>query len=100
MYPQRVSANRRTLCLEQVWRGTLEAENAALREQLANISRTERMHTMGTESLALSTIFDGWQGHQLSLVKAVESLTRGQLVYRSVPGLRSVGEIVNHIACG
>lgn len=55
---------------------------------------------MGTETIALSTIFDGWQGHQVSLVKAVEPLTREQLVYRPVPGLRSVGEIVNHIAGG
>jgi uncharacterized damage-inducible protein DinB len=55
---------------------------------------------MDNEKLMLSTVFDGWQGHQISLVKAVEGLTREQLAYRSVPGLRSVGEIVNHIAGG
>src|SRR5689334_22410718 len=55
---------------------------------------------MGSETIALSTVFDGWQGHQISLVKAVEPLTREQLSYRSVPGLRTVGEIANHIASG
>jgi len=55
---------------------------------------------MGTETFALSMVFDGWQGHQSSLVKAVEPLTREQLAYRSVAGLRSVGQIANHIACG
>lgn len=55
---------------------------------------------METGTLALSTIFDGWQGHQISLVKAIEPLTSEQLSYRSAPGLRTVGEIVNHIANG
>jgi uncharacterized damage-inducible protein DinB len=55
---------------------------------------------MGNEAFALTMVFDGWQGHQISLVKAVERLTREQLVYRSVSGLRTVGQIVNHIACG
>jgi uncharacterized damage-inducible protein DinB len=55
---------------------------------------------MDTEALTLWTIFDGWQGHQISLLKAIEPLTREQLLYRSAPELRTVGEIVNHIAGG
>src|SRR5258708_840385 len=55
---------------------------------------------MGIETLVLSTVFDGWQGHQIGLVKAVEPLTREQLSYRSVSGLRTVGEIANHISGG
>ena len=55
---------------------------------------------MDSETLVLSTVFDGWQGHQISLVKAVEPLTPEQLSYRSAPGLRTVGEITNHIAGG
>jgi hypothetical protein len=40
---------------------------------------------MDTEALALSSVFDGWEGHQISLVKAVEPLTREQLSYRPAP---------------
>src|SRR2546428_1926515 len=58
------------------------------------------MRTMDTEAFALASVFDGWEGHQISLVKAVEPLTREQLSYRPTPGLRTVREIVNHIAGG
>ncbi len=40
---------------------------------------------MDTEALALSSVFDGWEGHRISLVKAVEPLTREQLSYRPAP---------------
>jgi len=55
---------------------------------------------MESEALTLWTVFDGWQGHQTSLVKAVEPLTRESLSYKPAPELRTVGEIVNHIAGG
>lgn len=48
----------------------------------------------------LSTLFDGWQGYQQSIVAAVAPLTAEQLAFRPAPALRSVGELVRHIALG
>ncbi|HZD55391.1 MAG TPA: DinB family protein [Anaerolineales bacterium] len=43
-------------------------------------------------------IFEGWDGHQTSLVHAVAPLTREQLVWRPAADLNSVGELARHIS--
>lgn len=60
----------------------------------------ERFLIMSREPLSLMRVFSGWNGYQISLVRAVESLTPEQLVYRPVPDKRSVGEVAGHIAFG
>lgn len=57
------------------------------------------MHGMNTTTL-LSEIYDGWSGHQTSLVNAIAPLTREQLIWRPAPGLNSVGELARHISLG
>ena len=42
-------------------------------------------------------IFEGWDGYQLSLVRAVEPLSREQLAFRPAPHLRAAGQLVAHI---
>ena len=71
---------------------------------------------------SLSSVFEGWDGHQLALARAITGLTPEQLAYRPAaegagargeaenagtgfpqapaPHLRSVGEIISHIALG
>ena len=55
---------------------------------------------MGTQAMSLSQLFDGWQGHQRSLVDTIRPLTREQLAWRPAPQLRSVGELAGHISQG
>src|SRR5688572_25069275 len=50
-------------------------------------------------STGLRSIFDGWQGYNTSLVRAIETLTPEQLAFRA-PNTKSVGEIAAHIALG
>ena len=50
------------------------------------------------EKDSLSFIYRGWDGYQQSLVSAISSLSAEQLLYRSTPSQRSVGEIASHIA--
>jgi uncharacterized damage-inducible protein DinB len=47
---------------------------------------------------SLMSIFEGWDGHQLALVRAITPLTPEQLTWRPAPHLRSVGELISHIA--
>lgn len=49
---------------------------------------------------SLSTIFNGWDGYQTSIVHAVEPLTRERLLFRPAAHLCSVGEVAAHIALG
>ncbi|WP_301002360.1 DinB family protein [Capsulimonas corticalis] len=49
---------------------------------------------------SLWSVYDGWDGYQTSLVNAVSPLTREQLVWRPMPGLRSLGEVAEHISFG
>jgi uncharacterized damage-inducible protein DinB len=44
------------------------------------------------------SIFEGWDSHQLALVRAITPLTPEQLAWRPAPQLRSVGELISHIA--
>jgi len=55
---------------------------------------------MTTAETSLMSIFEGWDSHQLALVRAITLLTTEQLAWRPAPHLRSVGEIISHIALG
>ena len=46
----------------------------------------------------LSEIFAGWEGHQASLVAAIEPLSPAQLRWRPAENLNSVGELARHIS--
>ncbi|HEX5243628.1 MAG TPA: hypothetical protein VFW23_10245, partial [Tepidisphaeraceae bacterium] len=43
----------------------------------------------------LSQIFDGWNGYQTSLLRAIEPLTPEQLAWRVAEGRRSIGELTH-----
>lgn len=53
-----------------------------------------------TLTTQLSTLLDGWQGYNQSIIAAVEPLTAAHLVFRPAANLRSTGELVRHIALG
>ncbi|HEX6779887.1 MAG TPA: hypothetical protein VF099_16895, partial [Ktedonobacterales bacterium] len=77
---------------------------------------------MSTPMQSLMSVYEGWDGHQLALARAITGLTPEQLAYRPAPTaagacgnpvsalspaarapaphLRSVGEIISHIALG
>ena len=52
----------------------------------------------------LAALFEGWEGYHTSIVNAIAPLTPDQLAWRPRPDkgpeMRSVGEIVRHIALG
>jgi hypothetical protein len=60
----------------------------------------ERRQHMPEEIHSLLTIFKGWDGYQISLVRAISPLSREQLAYRPAPHLRSAGELARHISEG
>lgn len=49
---------------------------------------------------SLAQIYNGWQGHQTSLVQAIAPLTAEQLRWRPAPSLNSAGELARHISLG
>ena len=49
---------------------------------------------------SLADVYDGWDGHQTSLVHTIAPLTPEQLRWRPAPNLRSVGELVRHMSLG
>lgn len=49
---------------------------------------------------SLTNVYEGWDSHQLSLVRAIAPLSTAQLTYRPTARLRSVGEIASHISRG
>lgn len=56
---------------------------------------------MDTETATpLTATFEGWEGYQRSLVNAISSRSREELVWRPAPGLNSVGELAQHISYG
>lgn len=55
---------------------------------------------MSTGGIPLKSVFEGWDGYQVSLSHAVAPLTRDQLAFRPSADARSVGEIAAHIAFG
>ncbi|HLJ56738.1 MAG TPA: DinB family protein [Chthonomonadaceae bacterium] len=54
----------------------------------------------GAGSDSLAVVFDGWNGYNTSIVRAIEPLTADQLAFRPFEGQNSVGEIARHIALG
>jgi uncharacterized damage-inducible protein DinB len=58
------------------------------------------MQGMNTPMTSLADIYDGWSGHQTSLVHAIAPLTREQLFWQPAVGLSSVGELARHISLG
>jgi len=48
----------------------------------------------------LAEVFEGWAGHQTSLVNAIAPLTAAQLAWRPAPQLHAVGELARHISLG
>jgi uncharacterized damage-inducible protein DinB len=46
----------------------------------------------------LHDLFDGWPGHNQSLLNAIAPLTSEQLSWRPKEGFRSVGEVARHIS--
>jgi uncharacterized damage-inducible protein DinB len=55
---------------------------------------------MATDLPLLMAVYEGWDGHQTSLARAIAPLSREQLVWRPVSHLRSVGELAHHISVG
>lgn len=55
---------------------------------------------MMTGNSLLKDVYEGWEGHQTSLVHAVAPLTREQLLWRPGEHLQSVGELARHISLG
>jgi len=53
-----------------------------------------------TELHTLASVYEGWEGYQTSIVNAIAPLTPAQLAWRPRPEMRSVGEIVRHVALG
>lgn len=56
--------------------------------------------SMATVPDSLDFIYEGWIGYRSSIVKAVAPLTAEQLAWQPTAHLRSVGELVRHIALG
>ena len=48
----------------------------------------------------LGDLFSGWDGYQVSLLHAVAPLTPEQLGWRPAPHVRSLGELIRHLALG
>ncbi len=40
---------------------------------------------MATEALSLAQVYEGWESHQLALVRALTPLTPDQLTYEAIP---------------
>lgn len=55
---------------------------------------------MTTHDSPLLKVYEGWEGHQTSLVHAIAPLTAEQLLWRPATQLHSVGELARHISLG
>jgi hypothetical protein len=51
-------------------------------------------------SIAETRVFESWQDYQEALKRAIAPLTEEQLQRRLIPGLRTPGEIAEHIVFG
>ena len=51
-----------------------------------------------TAPSSLMSVYEGWDSHQLALVRAIAPLTLEQLVWRAASHLNSVGELISHLA--
>jgi hypothetical protein len=48
----------------------------------------------------LCDVFNGWNRYQTSLVHAIEPLSGDQLAWNPSERVRSIGELIRHIAMG
>lgn len=55
---------------------------------------------MSMTSPSLMSVYEGWDGYQVALMRTVAPLAAEQLAYRPAPRLRSVGEVASHISLG
>jgi uncharacterized damage-inducible protein DinB len=55
---------------------------------------------MTGESPSLMVVYNGWDGYQVSLVRAIAPRSPEQLRWRPAAHLRSAGEIARHICAG
>ena len=55
---------------------------------------------MTRAAIAETRVFESWQDYQEALKRAIEPLTEEQLQRRLIPGLRTPGEIAEHIVFG
>ena len=55
---------------------------------------------MSTAAPSLMSVYEGWDGYQLALVRTVTPLLPEQLAWRAAPHLRSTGELIAHIVTG
>lgn len=55
---------------------------------------------MTPTSSSLATVLDGWAGYNTSIVHAVDLLSANQLAFRPAPDMRTLGDVVRHIALG
>jgi uncharacterized damage-inducible protein DinB len=62
------------------------------------MSDTNASNPPASDSLMM--VYEGWDGYRQSIINAVVPLTVEQLAWRPAPHLRSVGELVRHIALG
>lgn len=53
---------------------------------------------MTTIEPSLKSVYEGWDSHELALMRAITPLTREQLAWRLAPQLASVGELISHVA--
>src|SRR5260370_16299485 len=63
-------------------------------------SKLKRSSVMSSNALSLMSVYEGWDGHQLALVRTVARLSPAQLAWRGAPHLRSVGGLIAHIITG
>jgi uncharacterized damage-inducible protein DinB len=64
------------------------------------IGRVPLIENTMTLDVPLTQIFDGWNGYQTSLVRAIAPSTREQLAWRASDRVRSLGELALHICEG
>jgi len=64
------------------------------------MQEAQRRQHMPEDKISLLTIFNGWDGYQISLVRAITPLLSEQLAFRPAPHLRSAGELAYHISKG
>src|SRR5438552_1161858 len=55
---------------------------------------------MSVGSISLWSVYEGWEGYNISLIHAVEPLSPEQLAWRPAPGMRPAGEVAAHIGLG
>jgi len=63
-------------------------------------SKLKRSLIMSSNALSLMSVYEGWDGHQVALMRTVAPLSPAQLAWRGAPHLRSVGELIAHIITG